>query len=432
MVASSGLPRACGVVELRSHVNGVLPRYDAPVSSQTDSGDVLGSTKPLGRPNSSAGSARFQREGSSSLADLPQQELPSTTEPDSVRSPFISFLTTAYQTEDYLADMINSVLTQTSADWELIIVDNGLSEVIASVVRSYGHDRRVKLVRQPNRGYRGGVMAAASVALGQYVCVLDSDDMVMPEFVKTIANFVEHHHEVDAVGCDALHYDESHLVHLPTGHLDSLGVRWHPRFAREKLTMTDLLSGVIPYYTGAVRRSAWEAVGGYAEVDFNVDDDAETPLYADHVTDVQMWIRLIQGYDVRLIDARLGWCRIRSGSLSRDKAKVEAFEMALITTLSRAAGSAGSAAVGEAPNPMIRRVRFHQELRRARGALLDGDIKGARQHARQAYRFQPNIRAAVVVATLAVSPTALRRLHPYKQHATTWWRRIREQVRRSE
>ena len=241
--------------------------------------------------------------------------------------------------------MIDSVLAQTSADWELVIVDNGLSDAVADVVDSYRHDPRIRLVRQQNRGYRGGVMAAAAVALGRYVCVLDSDDMVMPGFVATIAEFIEHHPEVDAVGCDAVQYDESHLVHLPTGHLDSVGVRWQPRFAREKLTMTDLLSGVIPYYTGAVRREAWEAVGGYAKVDLDVDE-SEMPLYADHVTDVQMWIRLVQGYDVRLIDARLGWCRIRRESLSRDKAKVEAFEVALITTLSRAAESAGSAADG--------------------------------------------------------------------------------------
>jgi hypothetical protein len=268
-------------------------------------------------------------------------------------------------------------------------------------------------------------MAAAAVALGRYFCVLDSDDMVMPGFVATITEFLEHHPEVDAVGCDAVHYDESHMVHLRTGHLDSVGVRWQPRFARARLTMPDLLSGVIPYYTGAVRREAWEAVGGYAKVDLDVDV-SEMPLYADRVTDVQMWIRLVQRYDVRLIDARLGWYRIRGGSLSRDKAKVEAFEAALMATLSQAAESGASAPEGEATKPILRRMRFHQELRRAREALLDGDISGARQHARQAYSFQPGVRAAVVVAFLAVSPTALRRLHPYKQHAMTWWRRVRE------
>jgi hypothetical protein len=412
-------------------VHWALSRYHAQVGSQVDSDGVTSSATPLGRPDNSGARASSQREGLPHSSELPRKDT-STTELRSVRRPFVSFLTTAYQTEDYLAEMIDSVLAQTSADWELVIVDNGLSDAVAHVVDSYRHDPRIRLVRQQNRGYRGGVMAAAAVALGQYVCVLDSDDMVMPAFVATIAEFIEHHPEVDAVGCDAVHYDESDLVHLPTGHFDSLGVRWQPGFAREKLTMTDLLSGVIPYYTGAVRREVWDAVGGYAKVDLAVDE-SETPLYADHVTDVQMWIRLVQGYDVRLIDARLGWCRIRRGSLSRDKDKVEAFEVALINTLSRAGESAGSAAGGEATNPIIRRVRFHQELRRARGALLDGDIAGARQHARQAFSFQPGVRAAVVVASLAVSPTALRRLHPYKQHAATWWRRVREhRIRGSE
>jgi hypothetical protein len=384
----------------------------------------------LARPDNSGASVSSQRDGHPRSSELQRQD--TSTETRSVQRPFVSFLTTAYQTEDYLAEMIDSVLAQTSADWELVIVDNGLSNAVAQIVESYSHDPRIRLVRQQNRGYRGGVMAAAAVALGRYFCVLDSDDMVLPGFVTTIAEFIEHHPEVDAVGCDAVHYDESNLVHLPTGHLDSLGVRWQPRFAREHLTMTDLLSGVIPYYTGAVRREAWEAVGGYAKVDVDIDD-SEMPLYADHVTDVQMWIRLVQGYDLRLIDARLGWCRIRRESLSRDQAKVEAFEVALISTLSRAAESASSAAEGEAANSIISRVRFHQELRRARGALLDGDISGARQHARQAYSLQPGVRAALVLASLAVSPTALRRLHPYKQRATTWWRRVREhRIRGSE
>lgn len=339
--------------------------------------------------------------------------------------PLMSFLTTAYRTEGYLGEMIASVAAQTSGDWELIVVDNGLSDAVAEVVEPFLQDRRVHLIRQENGGYRGGVMAAAAAAAGRYVCVLDSDDKVSPDFVATMAEFIEKHPEVDAVGCDAAHYDERGQVHLTTGHLDSQGVRWQPRFSQKKLTMADLLAGVMPYYTAAVRREAWDAVGGYAEVDLGADE-SEKPLQGDHVTDVQMWIRLVRSNDVRLLGERLGWCRIRAESLSRDEDKVESFEAALIATLAQAADGADLSAEAVAANPLIRRVRFHQSLRRARTALLDGEVEAARGHARQAYRLRPGVRAAAVVAALAVAPRTLRRLHPYKQVLTTRLRRLRE------
>lgn len=339
--------------------------------------------------------------------------------------PLISFLTTAYRTEGYLAEMIDSVAAQASADWELIVVDNGLSDAVAEVVRPSLQDDRVHLIRQENRGYRGGVMAAAAAAAGRYVCVLDSDDKVSPDFVATMARFIEEHPEVDAVGCDAAHYDEKSQVHLTTGHLDSLGVRWQPRFSQEKLTVADLLAGVVPYYTAAVRREAWDAVGGYAEVDLGADQ-SQKALQGDHVTDVQMWIRLVRSHDVRILGERLGWCRIRAESLSRDEDKVESFESALIATLAQAAEGADLSAEDVAANPLIRRVRFHQSLRRARTALLDKEVEVARHHAREAYRLQPGVRAAAVVVALAVAPGTLRRLHPYKQVVTTRWRRVRE------
>jgi hypothetical protein len=79
---------------------------------------------------------------------------------------------------------------------------------------------------------------------------------------------------------------------LPTGHLDSPGVRWQPRFVREKLTMTDSLSES-SLHTRAVRRAVWEAIGGDAVTDSDVDE-SEMPLYGDHVADVQMWICLVR------------------------------------------------------------------------------------------------------------------------------------------
>ena len=83
---------------------------------------------------------------------------------DGNTAPFVSFLTTAYQTEQYVSETIKSVLAQTRGDWELIVVDNGNSDEMARIIGNYTSDPRITLIRQDNKGYVGGVSAAAAVA----------------------------------------------------------------------------------------------------------------------------------------------------------------------------------------------------------------------------------------------------------------------------
>ena len=217
----------------------------------------------------------------------------------SVSVPLVSFLTTVYGTEDYLSATIESVLAQTSPDWEMVVVDNGLSPRVVEIVSRYAHDGRIRLIRQENQGYRGGVTAAAEAATGRYLSVLDSDDKIMPSFVSAMADVIAAEPGIDAVGCDAVQFDDAEQAHLPSRYLASLGVRWQPRYASQRLTLSDALAGVIPYYTGIVRRDAWQQAGGYAAHDPDVDES------------VVIWLRLVQLCDVRLIDAPLGWYRIR-------------------------------------------------------------------------------------------------------------------------
>ena len=217
----------------------------------------------------------------------------------SVSVPLVSFLTTVYGTEDYLPETIESVLAQTSPDWEMVIVDNGLSPTVVEIVSRYAHDGRIRLVRQENRGYRGGVTAAAEAATGRYLSVLDSDDKIMPSFVSAMTDVIAAEPGINAVGCDAVQFIDAEQAHLPSRYLASLGVRWQPRYASQRLTLSDALAGVIPYYTGIVRRDAWQQAGGYAAHDPDVDES------------VVIWLRLVQLCDVRLIDAPLGWYRIR-------------------------------------------------------------------------------------------------------------------------
>jgi glycosyltransferase involved in cell wall biosynthesis len=326
--------------------------------------------------------------------------------------PRVSFLTPAYRTEAYLPDTISSVLAQTSPAWELVVVDNGNSDEIASIVESFADDPRVRLVRQENKGYAGGVMAAAAVAHGDYFCVLDSDDEVMPDFTATMVEFLDHHPSVDAVGCDARMVRDGDERPSSQSYFQSIGCH-PPAKGGEVLTVEDVLAGRVPYYTGAIKKAAWWAVGGY-----------EPGLESD----VLIWLRLASNYKLCLLPDRLGRYRVRDESLSRHPDRVEQFENNLIRTFEAFAEESGDPRHLSIAQSPVRRLRYHQALRRARWAFVDGDIEGARRLARNAFEQRATLRAGAIVVLLKLSPRLLTRVHPLKQQLAQRGHRARQRI----
>ncbi|WP_330181310.1 glycosyltransferase [Nocardia sp. NBC_01503] len=316
--------------------------------------------------------------------------------------PAFSFLTTAYKTEDYLRDTIDSVVGQTLSDWELIVVDNGMSDAIAAIVDGYADDKRIRLVRQENKGYDGGVMAAAQVATGRFFVVLDSDDQVMPTFCEVVGETLDADPKIDAVGCDAFRFDDSG-ADLPVGYYRSTNVKQRPDPSK-RLKLTDLLGGLVPYYTAAIRREAWEAVGGY--------DRGGEELHES----VVIWIRMVETYDIRVLPQRLARFRLRSDSLTRDPEKALAFMAELERTFSWAAPTEPEEKA--ALDRTLRTFRYWVALHTAQKALLNGDDQAARTAAREAFEHRRTVRAAVIIVSVNVFPGLLRRIHPLKQQVS--------------
>ena len=207
---------------------------------------------------------------------------------DGNTAPFVSFLTTAYQTEQYVSETIESVLAQTRGDWELIVVDNGNSDEMARIIGNYTSDPRITLIRQDNKGYVGGVSAAAAVAEGRYLCVLDSDDAVQPNYCERIGALIDADPGIDAVGCNAMLFCEPDDGQKPGEYFALIGRKAAPDPSRSA-TFTELLNEGVPPYVGTIRREAWDALGGYESS-------------ADVEPDVVLWLRLAStGRDVRIL-----------------------------------------------------------------------------------------------------------------------------------
>lgn len=103
---------------------------------------------------------------------------------------------------------MDSVLSQTFEDWELIVVDDASSDTTLSILESYT-DPRIKIIRR-ELNCKPAVCAnvAISAASGQYIARLDADDVFLPNRLEVQIGYMKAHPEVVLIGCGAYEIDE--------------------------------------------------------------------------------------------------------------------------------------------------------------------------------------------------------------------------------
>ena len=115
--------------------------------------------------------------------------------------PFFSVLITNYNYARFVGEAIASVLAQDypSTRFEVIVVDDGSTDDSRAVIESFGTDVRVRAVYQPNRGQSAAFAAGLDIARGDYVCLLDSDDLYLPGKLNRVSHRIA---AIDAAEAD--------------------------------------------------------------------------------------------------------------------------------------------------------------------------------------------------------------------------------------
>lgn len=98
----------------------------------------------------------------------------------------VSIVVPIYQVEAYLARCVDSLLAQTVADLEIVLVDDGSTDASGEIAEAYAaRDRRVTVIHQANGGLSAARNTGLRAATGDYVFFIDSDDYVEPTLVET-------------------------------------------------------------------------------------------------------------------------------------------------------------------------------------------------------------------------------------------------------
>ncbi|MBC5583510.1 glycosyltransferase family 2 protein [Eggerthella sp. NSJ-70] len=118
----------------------------------------------------------------------------------------ISIIVPVFNVERYLRKCLDSLCAQTLQDIEVICVDDGSTDGSLAILREYeANDTRFKVITKPNAGYGNSMNLGFSVAQGEYVGVLESDDFCKPEMCETLYKKACEY-QADIVRCNIMLY----------------------------------------------------------------------------------------------------------------------------------------------------------------------------------------------------------------------------------
>jgi len=159
-----------------------------------------------------------------------------------------------YNREKYVRQAVESILSQTFTDCELIAIDDGSTDGSAKILKSFGN--RIKLIQQRNQGPEVARNAGAAVAQGEYLAFLDSDDFLFPSALAIYDQIIRTFDSPPVILGSDIFYREGQVI--PSEALLPNPV--------EVLKYQDYISKTIPLTTPnskiVIKKSVFDKVGG--------------------------------------------------------------------------------------------------------------------------------------------------------------------------
>jgi len=253
-------------------------------------------------------------------------------------TPRVSVLMTVYNAAAFLERTLASLFSQTFVDFELIAVENGSADASRDILARSG-DPRVKLFALPrNIGRTPALRYAFERASGEFVAVLDADDLNLPMRLEREVKFLDAHPDVVLIGSwsDFIDMQDRVVGHYrpPAGHDALVDV-----FGREN---------PIVHSSAMYRHADASAVGGY-------------PAEFTHSQDLGLWLRLLGRGRVAVVEEVLCQFRVASGGMTQGRRhRVDAAhdQLRLLSTIRKSLPMSESARAGNREALAIARARY--------------------------------------------------------------------------
>jgi glycosyltransferase involved in cell wall biosynthesis len=303
------------------------------------------------------------------------------------RTPSFSVIIPTYESADCVAEATSSALNQSPAPIEVIVVDDGSTDDPTAALSSVRD--RITIVRQPNRGLSAAKNAGLVRASGEFVTILDADDVFLPRRLEALTYLAELRPDLDILTTDA-------YVTSAGKHIRRFYSTVH-RFAADDQEI-EILKRCFLLGNAAVRRELLLEIEGFDES-------------LRRAGDWDCWIRLFRcGAKAGLVESPLVEYRQTPGSLTSNRVEsLRARVIVLEKTLSQTDRDSRAYPIVQAA---LRKVRERLRREAAKTAILSG--RNARRES-AAVVFGPSasftvrVRAFVAVVAPGLAGRRLRR-----------------------
>jgi glycosyltransferase involved in cell wall biosynthesis len=246
--------------------------------------------------------------------------------------------------ERFVGDAIRSILEQTLADFDLVVVDDGSSDSTPAILAELAaEDDRIAMHRHANRGLAASLNRGIELASAPLIARLDADDLALPTRLERQVAFLDRHDSVGLVGGAVVFIDDDGRAFANAAYPTSDG-ETRRAFAHST-----------PFVHSAVtfRRAAFEATGGYRSAFVDAED-------------LDLWLRIAEDHEMLNLPQPVVAYRIHD-----DQATYRNLERQAISAL--AARTAWRARAAGRPDPFLDVRRIDQDALEAAG-LTEADV----------------------------------------------------------
>lgn len=166
----------------------------------------------------------------------------------------VTILMAAFNASKFIADSIKSALNQTFQNFELLIINDGSTDNTETIIQSF-HDPRIRVIKnETNRGLIESRNIALLEARGNFIAILDSDDIAIPDRLEKQLNAFQNNPDLAVVGSRALIIDQNG---------NETGERLDVFTDIDKIKITLFFENTIVHSSTMIKTKIFREVNGY-------------------------------------------------------------------------------------------------------------------------------------------------------------------------
>ncbi|MDP6634836.1 MAG: glycosyltransferase [Phycisphaerae bacterium] len=299
--------------------------------------------------------------------------------------PNVSVIIPAYNCEDLVAEAVASVREQTYRDFETIVVDDGSTDGTWEVIQQLGRDwPELQTMRVEHRGLAAARNAAIAKSTGQWIALLDSDDLWLPEKLARCMAFLDANPDLS-------------IVYTPMApiRMDGTPMQGHSKPCKSGWLAKALFQSIFVHDPASVfHKRVIETCGGFNEA---------LPVCVGH----DFWLRVSMKFAFGLIDEPLALRRWSETSLTRSRRSQGG--MIKSRMLEEFYFEKGGSDIVDRPTAMKRLAKVHYHT--GKNLLAEGRLRQAATYLKKASTFRPMWLKPYLyrLAALARAPLAKKR-----------------------